>query len=72
MELLTKKVNGEKLLTTFRKELHHRCLAESLNLLVPTPQNGQRHSNCLSVFDRFVGLTLKRLKRNKLMLTISM
>ena len=39
-------------------------------LEAPTPQNGQTHSqtirrllpsNCLSVFDHFVGLTLKRI-----------
>ena len=38
---------------------------------MPTPQNGQTHSkqfagnfptNCLSAFDHFVGLTLKRVK----------
>ena len=32
---------------------------------MPTPQNGQTHSNnlptkCLSVFDHFVGLTLRK------------
>ena len=37
---------------------------------MPTPQNGQRHSNddkqltnCLSVFGHFVGLVLKGLSR---------
>ena len=44
-------------------------LRELLTLLAPTPQNGQTHSirrqkltNCLSVFDLFVGLALKELK----------
>ena len=34
-----------------------------LTLKVPTPQNGQAHSNnyCLSVFNNFVGLALKGL-----------
>ena len=36
-----------------------------LTLYAPTPQNGQTHrqlpTKCLSVFDHFVGLTLKRL-----------
>ena len=28
----------------------------------PTSQNSQRHSDCLSVFNHFVGLTLQELK----------
>ena len=43
---------------------------QNLNLEASTPQNGQTHSNnssaiaekCLSVFDNFVGLALKRSK----------
>ena len=41
-----------------------------LTLQVPTPQNGQTHSkkptNCLSVFDHFVGLALEGLSLEKL------
>ena len=33
-----------------------------LTLSVPTPQNSQAHSNCLSVFDHFVGLALRVLR----------
>ena len=39
-----------------------------LTLLAPISQNGQTHSNnasnCLSVFDHFVGLALKRLTKD--------
>ena len=46
--------------------------AEALTLQAPTPQNGQAHSNnssvcfskILSVFDHFVGLALKTLKKS--------
>ena len=46
--------------------------AEALTFQAPTPQNGQKHlkqfvgkllMNCLSVFDHFVGLVLKALKK---------
>ena len=32
-----------------------------LTLYAPTTQNGQKQTNCLSVFDHFVGLALKGL-----------
>ena len=60
-----------------------KILAKSLSLSAPTSQNGQTHSNnlsaiCLSVFDHFVGLALKRLsfvrvkwRTNKVMANIN-
>ena len=45
----------------------------ALSVYAPTPQNGQKHSNnssalptnCLSVFDHFVGLALKSIYQKK-------
>ena len=42
----------------------------SLTLSVPTPQNGETHSNNLSVFDNFVGLVLKAFNFNSHCLAI--
>ena len=49
---------------TDKTYLQSQLLSEvlTLTLKAPTPQNGQTHlANCLSVFDHFVGLALKRL-----------
>ena len=48
-----------------------------IHWLLPAPQNGQTHSNnssafanCLSMFDHFVGLALKRLRKNHTLISL--
>ena len=70
------------LLTHIRQMLHSHSVALAwygLTLLVPISQNGQTHqtirrklpTNCLSVFDHFVGLALKCLNVDLTLILLS-
>ena len=55
---------NSKILSPGLSEKNVLLLSSCLTLWASTPQNGQTHSlpsNCLSVFDKFWGLALKRL-----------
>ena len=51
--------NFELLSLSIEKRLLQTNVRYKLILQAPISQNVQTHSNCLSVFDHFVGLTLK-------------